>query len=67
MPEVGDPTPGVYEPRNRECRQAFEVLAKDSAPRSVLKQTWGGRRARKQQGEGAAEGRTDNWGEVVTR
>ena len=55
MPEVGDLTPGEHD--------RTDVI---TDLRSVIyaKKKYGGRA---QQGEGAAEGRSDDWGEVVTR
>ena len=62
MPEVSDPTPSEHEPRdNRTC----SVVSVKRIRSVVGKSTKSKDRA--QQGEGAAEGRFDNWGEVVTR
>ena len=58
MPEVSDPTPSEHEPRdNRACSVVFDKRIRSR----------GRENDRAQQGEGAAEGRFDNWGEVVTR
>ena len=61
MPEVGDPTPGEHD----------SVIIGRSSIISVKEIRHGVRGletvSRVQQGEGAAEGRHDNWGEVVTR
>ena len=55
MPEVGDPTPGEHDSVTIERSSIVSVLRKRHEVSRV------------QQGEGAAEGRHDNWGEVVTR
>ena len=57
MPEAGDPTPGGHDRVAGKC-EAFSCIR--------IKNTVTGS-GRAQQGEGAVEGRSDNWGEVVTR
>ena len=56
MPEVSDPTPSEHD---------SEIAERSSA--IFEKEIRLGNERRAQQGEGAAEGRTSNWGEVVTR
>ena len=58
MPEVCDPTPGAHDQKKREHRFGRSMIP------AKRKEGSGGRA---QQGEGAAEGRSDDWGEVVTR
>ena len=60
MPEAGDPTPSEYD---RDNGTQFRYIRKKDRMLNGENQEAG----RIQQGEGAVEGRFDNWGEVVTR
>ncbi len=58
MPEVCDLTPGGYD---------HKVIIKLTKSGLLYPYKDIRKRGRAQQGEGAAEGRSGNWGEVVTR
>ena len=65
MPEAGDLTPGKHEPRDSRAK-LWCIRKKNTSRRENAVKSRGGLN-RAQQGEGAVEGRFDNWGEVVTR